>query len=125
MAKRGSLEHRKACRARALGHWAKAPTWNKHATPTTRWSIIADSASGCKQRVNARRHHPSLSTVQRGIMKGRIDKKRPKTVAEVERFAKEEWTAIRRDKPLLKRLFGNMGTRLQAVIDGKGAVTRY
>ncbi len=58
-------------------------------------------------------------------MKYRIGKRRPKTVSEIELFAKEAWASVRKDKPLLKKLFGSMKARLEAVIANRGAITAY
>jgi len=72
-------------------------------------------------------YSPDLSPIENiwGIAKRRIDKRRPKTVADVERFAKEAWASIRKDRPLLQRLFGSMTARLESVVANNGEITQY
>lgn len=70
---------------------------------------------------------PDLSPIENGWseLKRRINLRSPKTVIDLERVAKQEWSGLSGERPYLDSLFFSMERRLQAVVDGKGNFLPY
>ena len=68
-----------------------------------------------------------MSPIENGWseLKRRINLRSPKTVIDLERVAKQEWSGLSGERPYLDSLFFSMERRLQAVVDGKGNFLPY
>ncbi len=70
---------------------------------------------------------PDLNLIENlwGIMKHRVQCRRPSTPVELEAFCKQEWRAITRNAAFMQKLYGSMRTRVQLVIDNAGGPCGY